>query len=163
MLSSPHAVTKCCVAAGRPAFMGGLSPALYRLICTSPPCKNVTNIGVGKMSAPAKIALTLKSQPLKTTVHVKLYFFHTRLHIMPSYSTCFSHKTTSTTSQHPIRTDAKKALQRLRHKTLFALNGVLLNKYSMSSSDVDFQPFYVKQSEMNIKRPTIIFFFLLFG
>jgi hypothetical protein len=37
MLSSPRAVTKCAVAAGRDAFMGGLSPALYRLICTSPP------------------------------------------------------------------------------------------------------------------------------
>jgi hypothetical protein len=30
MLSSPHAVNKCGVAAGCPAFMGGLSPALYR-------------------------------------------------------------------------------------------------------------------------------------
>jgi len=65
MLSSPHAVTKCGVAAGRPAFMGGLSPALYRLICTSPPCRNVTNIGVDKMSAPAKISLNLTSQPIK--------------------------------------------------------------------------------------------------
>jgi hypothetical protein len=40
MLSSPHAVTKCGVAAGCPSFMGGLSPALYWLICTSPPCRN---------------------------------------------------------------------------------------------------------------------------
>jgi hypothetical protein len=24
--------------------MGGLSPALYRLICTGPPCRNITNI-----------------------------------------------------------------------------------------------------------------------
>jgi hypothetical protein len=39
MLYSPCSVTKCAVAVGRPAFMGGLSPALYRLICTSPLCK----------------------------------------------------------------------------------------------------------------------------
>jgi hypothetical protein len=57
MLSSPHAVTKCGVAAGRPAFMGGLSLALYRLICTGPPCRNVTNIGVDKISVPPKISL----------------------------------------------------------------------------------------------------------
>jgi hypothetical protein len=57
MLSSPHAVTKCGIAAGRPAFMGGLSPALYRLICTGPPCRNITNIGVDKILAPPKISL----------------------------------------------------------------------------------------------------------
>ena len=39
MLSTPHAVTKCCAAAGRPTFMGGLSPKLYRLIPTGPPCR----------------------------------------------------------------------------------------------------------------------------
>jgi hypothetical protein len=39
MLCSPRAVTKCAVAAGHPAFMGGLSPALYRCICTGPPCR----------------------------------------------------------------------------------------------------------------------------
>ena len=47
-----HVVTKCGVAAGRPAFMGGLSPALYRLIDTGPPCRNVTNIGIDKTLAP---------------------------------------------------------------------------------------------------------------
>ncbi len=41
---------KCAVAAGLPAFMGRLSPALYRLICTGPPCRNVTNIGDNKIS-----------------------------------------------------------------------------------------------------------------
>ncbi len=30
MLCSPRAVTKCDAATARPAFMGGLSPALYR-------------------------------------------------------------------------------------------------------------------------------------
>jgi hypothetical protein len=39
MLYSPYAVTKCAVATGRPAFMGGLSPALYWLICTGPLCR----------------------------------------------------------------------------------------------------------------------------
>jgi hypothetical protein len=54
MLSSPHAITKCGVAAGRPAFMGGLFPALYQLICTGPPCRKVTNIGVDQISAPPR-------------------------------------------------------------------------------------------------------------
>ncbi len=57
MLYSSCAVTKSAVAAGRPAFMGGLSLTLYGLICTGPPCRNVTNIGVDKISAPAKISL----------------------------------------------------------------------------------------------------------
>ncbi len=39
MLYSPCSVTKCAVATGRPAFMGGLSPALCRLIRTSPLCR----------------------------------------------------------------------------------------------------------------------------
>jgi hypothetical protein len=39
MLCSPRAVIKCDVANGRPAYMGGLSPALCRLICTGPPCR----------------------------------------------------------------------------------------------------------------------------
>jgi hypothetical protein len=57
MVSTPHAVTKCGVAAGRPAFVGELSPALYWLICTGPPCRNITNIGVNKISVPAMISL----------------------------------------------------------------------------------------------------------
>ncbi len=57
MLISPHAVTKCAVAAGRPAFMGGLSTALYRLIVPARHAENVTNIGVDKILAPAKISL----------------------------------------------------------------------------------------------------------
>jgi hypothetical protein len=32
VLLSLHAVVKCGVASSRPAFMGGLSPVLYRLI-----------------------------------------------------------------------------------------------------------------------------------
>ncbi len=38
VLYSSRAVTKCAVAAGRPAFMGRFSPALYRLICISDHC-----------------------------------------------------------------------------------------------------------------------------
>jgi len=50
--------TKCAVAAGRPALMGGLSPALcYRLTVLARYAENVTNIGVDKISAPAKISL----------------------------------------------------------------------------------------------------------
>ena len=36
VLIPPHAVAKCAVAAGRPAFIDGLSPALYRLIVPAP-------------------------------------------------------------------------------------------------------------------------------
>jgi hypothetical protein len=57
VLIPPHAVTKCAVAAGRHAFMGGLSPALYRLIVPARHAENITNIGVDKISAPAKISL----------------------------------------------------------------------------------------------------------
>jgi hypothetical protein len=40
MLHSPRAINICAVAAVCPAFMGGHSwPALYRLICTGPPCR----------------------------------------------------------------------------------------------------------------------------
>jgi hypothetical protein len=59
VLLSPHAVNMCPVAAGRPAFIGRLSPALYWLICTSPHAENVTNIGVNKSWASAKISLIL--------------------------------------------------------------------------------------------------------
>jgi hypothetical protein len=38
-------------------FIGGLSPALHWLMCTGPPCRNVTNIGVDKIWVPAKISL----------------------------------------------------------------------------------------------------------
>jgi hypothetical protein len=51
VLIPPRTVTKCAVAAGRPAFMGGLSPAPARH------AQNVTNIGVDKISVPAKITL----------------------------------------------------------------------------------------------------------
>jgi hypothetical protein len=48
-----HAVTKCGVASGRPAFMGGLSPALYWLIVPARHAENVTNFGTNKISASA--------------------------------------------------------------------------------------------------------------
>ncbi len=57
VLIPPRAVTKCAVAAGRPAFMGGLSPALWQLIVPACHAENITNIGVNKISAPAKISL----------------------------------------------------------------------------------------------------------
>jgi hypothetical protein len=52
-----RAVAKYAVAAGCPAFMGGLSHALYRLIVPARHAENVTNIGFDKISAPAKISL----------------------------------------------------------------------------------------------------------
>ncbi len=55
VLIPPRVVDKCAIAAGRTAFMGGLSPALYRLIVPARHTVNVTNIGVDKISAPAKI------------------------------------------------------------------------------------------------------------
>jgi hypothetical protein len=57
VLIPPHVVAKRAVAGGHPAFMGGLSPALYRLIVAARHAENVTNIGVEKISAPAKISL----------------------------------------------------------------------------------------------------------
>jgi hypothetical protein len=52
MLISPCAVTKCADAPGHPAFMGGLSPALYQLIVLARHAENVTNIGVDKYQHP---------------------------------------------------------------------------------------------------------------
>jgi hypothetical protein len=44
VLIPPHAVAKCAVAAGCPAFMGGLSPALYLpAYCTGPPCRKLAS------------------------------------------------------------------------------------------------------------------------
>ena len=57
VLIPPRALTKCAVAAGRPALMGELSPALYRLIVPARQTENVTNIGADKISTPAKISL----------------------------------------------------------------------------------------------------------
>ncbi len=57
VLIPPHAVAKCAVADGHPAFMGRLSPALYRLIVPARHAENVTNIGVGKILVPAKISV----------------------------------------------------------------------------------------------------------
>ncbi len=57
VLIPPHAVAKGAVAAGHPAFMGGLSPALYQLIVPARHAENVTNSGADKILAPAKISL----------------------------------------------------------------------------------------------------------
>jgi hypothetical protein len=51
MLISPHAVTKCAVAAGRPASLGGLSPALYRRV-PARHAENVTNMAPTKYRRP---------------------------------------------------------------------------------------------------------------
>jgi hypothetical protein len=48
-----HAVTKCGVASGRPAFMGGLSPVLYWLIVPARYAENIINFGADKISASA--------------------------------------------------------------------------------------------------------------
>jgi hypothetical protein len=56
-LIPPHAVAKCAVATGRPAFTDGLSPALYRLIVRARHAENITNIDVNKILAPGKISL----------------------------------------------------------------------------------------------------------
>jgi hypothetical protein len=57
VLIPPHAIAKCALASVRPAFMGGLSPALYQLVVLACYAENVTNIEVDKISAPAKISL----------------------------------------------------------------------------------------------------------
>jgi hypothetical protein len=51
VLLSLHAVAKCGVASSRPAFMGGLSPVLYRLFVQARHAENVTNFGADKISA----------------------------------------------------------------------------------------------------------------
>ncbi len=48
-----HAVAKCGIASGQPAFMGGLSLALYWLILPARHAENVTNFGADKVSASA--------------------------------------------------------------------------------------------------------------
>jgi hypothetical protein len=48
-----HAVAKCGIASGRPAFMGRLSPVPYRLIVPARHAENVTNFGADKISASA--------------------------------------------------------------------------------------------------------------
>ncbi len=48
-----HAVAKCGVASGGPAFMGGLSPVLYQLIVPVRHAENVTNFGADKTLASA--------------------------------------------------------------------------------------------------------------
>jgi hypothetical protein len=53
VLLSLHAVSKCGVASGHPAFMGGLSSVLYQLIVPAPHAENVTNFGADKISASA--------------------------------------------------------------------------------------------------------------
>jgi hypothetical protein len=65
MLYSPCSVTKCAVATGHPAFMGGLSPALYRLFVPAHYAENVTNIGVDKILTTAKLK---QSQSLLTGI-----------------------------------------------------------------------------------------------
>ncbi len=57
VLIPPRAVAKCAVVPGRPAFMGGLSLALYWLIVPARHAENITNIGVNKILAAAKISL----------------------------------------------------------------------------------------------------------
>jgi hypothetical protein len=53
VLLSLHAVTKCGVASGCPAFMGGLSSVLYRLIVPACHAENITNFDGDKISASA--------------------------------------------------------------------------------------------------------------
>jgi hypothetical protein len=53
VLPSVHAVSKWGIASGCPAFMGGLSPVLYRLIVLSRHAENVQNFGADKISASA--------------------------------------------------------------------------------------------------------------
>jgi hypothetical protein len=51
VLLSLHAVIKCGVASRHPAFMGGVSPVLNRLIVPACHAENVTNFGADKISA----------------------------------------------------------------------------------------------------------------
>jgi hypothetical protein len=52
-LISLHAVTKCGIFSGCPAFMSGLSPALYQLIVPARHAENIKNFGTDKTLASA--------------------------------------------------------------------------------------------------------------
>jgi hypothetical protein len=52
---SLHAVAKCGVASGRPAFMGGLSPVLHRLIVQAAMLKTSQILAPTKYRCPPKI------------------------------------------------------------------------------------------------------------
>jgi hypothetical protein len=54
LLIPQHAVAKCGVACGRPAFMGGLSPALFQLLV---PASQI--LAPTKYPRPPKISLIL--------------------------------------------------------------------------------------------------------
>jgi hypothetical protein len=56
VLISLHALPKCGVASGCPAFMGGLSPVPYRLAVPVHHAENITNFGADKISASALIS-----------------------------------------------------------------------------------------------------------
>jgi hypothetical protein len=60
-----HAVAKCGVASGHPAFLGGLSAVLYRLILPACHAENVTNFGANK-----NIGVRLKFTDFRQTTAV---------------------------------------------------------------------------------------------
>jgi hypothetical protein len=73
VLIPSHAVPKWGVASGCPAFMGGLSPAPFRLVVPASHAENVTNFGIDKILVPDKIS---------------------RFHLFsPNYSSCAAHGT----------------------------------------------------------------------
>jgi hypothetical protein len=53
VLLSLRAVVKCGIASSCPAFMGGLSPVLYRLIVPARHAEKVKIVGADKISASA--------------------------------------------------------------------------------------------------------------
>ncbi len=53
VLLSVHAVVKWGIASSCPAFRGGLSPVLYRLVVPARQAENVKNFGANKISASA--------------------------------------------------------------------------------------------------------------
>jgi hypothetical protein len=53
VLIPSHAVTKCGVASGHPAFMGELSPVPYRLVVPARHTENITNFCADKILTPA--------------------------------------------------------------------------------------------------------------
>ena len=57
VLILPHAVAKCAVVPGRPAFMGGLSSVPYQLVVPAHHAENITNFGANKISVSSKISL----------------------------------------------------------------------------------------------------------
>jgi hypothetical protein len=71
VLIPSHAVAKCGVASGCPAFMGRLSPVLYRLVVPARHAENVTNLGADKILAHCRQDFTDVCQTIAVNISAR--------------------------------------------------------------------------------------------